>query len=563
MKIKKILLFLLIPLIIYSRDYKIFLIDKKLTIQDENGLVVSQNLRDFFKNLRSGDRVFFKRGDVFNQKIVLKNKDHITISSFGDESKKAIITSISKIPFDENASFELFYSKGSPFSDTNDSSFSALKREFLRHYLLLSTETKRDVAKSFKEVEDEVDYILRIKLPVEKFEYFDPNAVRLWFDGKEILKLMLFEELRCECGEYVRWYLERSENYLYIFIKGPFIDPALLKRELKINNINIDTVSIQDSENIFISDLDIRGGKYALALRGSSFVNISNCDIGKGSFVGVEITSGIDSNTSSDHNVIDSCEIDSRFRFKNYRYHSSRGSQDGVFIVGEGSYNKVLNSYIKDWGHSGINIYSNDKEAVYNQFVSNRIDGDGVAYMHGFTVEGEKCKYNGFFSNFFTNLGARNQLGGVENAVYKNYFGNIYNSQVKKDQGYGSGQGIWLQTFAKRNYISENIFIGCDEAAISLVSFGNDGIKEKNTISRNFIINCGMRIFNKPYNNCVIEIYDKDDKRIRENNFINNRVFLKDATPLIYYHGEEYTLEEFNAQIGRYGDFIIGNLSIK
>ncbi len=563
MKVNQILFFLIfITFFAYSKEYKITKADNNIIIKNEQNEIIFKEIPEIINNLNSGDKLLFERGKVFNFPIVLNGKDHITIGSYG-EGRKAKISLILPIPFDENQSFEIFYSKDKNF-DKNDTSFKNLSKDFHKHFLLLSSKIRGEISDSFEEVKDFIDYVIRIKLPLRKFQFFDPHALRVWLNGRELLKLMLFEELKCkECKDSIRWYFEDKYNYLYLFIRGSFIDFNVLKKYLRINNSKVDVLSIRDSKNITISSLEIEGGKYALAIRGSSFVNVFDSKIGKGSFVGVEITNSLDSNLSSDYNVIDSCMIDSGFRFRNYRFHSSRGSQDGVFLVGEASYNKILNSVIKDWGHSGINLFAQNGTVSNNEFISNRVDGADIPYMHGFTIGGEKCVSNKFFSNFFMNLGARNQLGGVKNSVYRNYFANIFNSQIKKDQGYGSGQGIWLQTFAKENYITDNIFIGCDEAAISLVSFGKDGVKEKNTISRNFIINCGKNIFNKPYKNCVIEIFDKNDVNIKNNNFIKNKIFARDYEPIIYYHGEELSVDEFNLKMGSYGDFIVGNKLIK
>ncbi len=565
------ILFLYLFLVISSltaKEYRIYTLEDKVVVQDENDQIISHNISSVFNNLNSGDSVKFKRGDIFYQKVLVKNKSDIFIGSYGDVNLSLpVITSVREIPFEENQTFEIFYSKDKEV-DLNDTSFQNLSYRFMQNYSLLSTQTKQQIANNFKDVKDFVDYIVRIKLPVEKFEYFDPKAVRIWIKDDEKLRLMLFEELRCkECKDSIRWFFEDKENYLYLFIRGETGNLDKLKDELKINNINVDTLSIQNSKNITVSNLSIEGGKYAVALRGSSFVNFTDCSVGKGAFVGVEITNSLDSNASSDYNILDGCSIDSGFDFKNYRFHSSRGVQDGIFLVGKASQNKIIGCSVTNWGHSAINLFSSEENGgniSFNEFISNRIDGSKVPYMHGFTTEGITCAHNRFTSNFFTNLGARNQFGGVENAVYRNYFGNIYNSQIKKDQGYGAGQGIWIQAYAKNNYITENIFINCDEAAISVVSYEKDSEKEKNTISGNFIINCGEKIFNKPYQNCVIEVFDKhkESSSIKDNNFVNNKIFARGYTPKIYYHDEEFTIDEFNKQIGRYGDFIIGNKQI-
>jgi len=569
MKVKKIFLLLLfLPLFSIAKEYKVSSLNGKIVIEEESGLLFQGDIESFFKNLKNKDNIFFRRGDAFNISVSIKNKENIFLGSFGEKSlPKPKITSISPIPFEENENFEIFYSENKK-ADLNDSSFKNLILEFDRHYSILSTSTKRQISKEFEEVKDFIDYILRIKLPTEKFRYFDPNALRVWLKNKEILRLMLFEELKCkECKEEIRWFFEKKEGYLYLFIRGEIKNIQELKEDLKINNLYLDTISIQNSKNIIIRDLQIEGGKYAIALRGTSKTSISDSIIGKGSFVGVEIANSIDSNASSDFNIIENCKIDSGFYFS-YRFHSSRGSQDGIFLLGRANFNTISNNTISNWGHSGINLYSPQNGKVSNNyFVANKIEGSKVPYMHGFSMDGKNTSYNRFTSNIFTNLGARNQLNGVENAVYRNYFANIYNSQIKKDQGYGSGQAIWLQSYGdnacKNNYVTENIFINCDEAAVSIVSYEKDGIKTKNTISGNFIINCGTKIFNKPYQNCVFEIFDEKGGTVKENNFVNNKIFNRETEPKVFYRGEILSIEEFNKKIGTNGDFIVGNKNLK
>ncbi len=555
-----------IPLI--SQEYRVISLNNEIFIKDKNGSTLNTSIENLFKNLKNKDNILFRRGDVFKITISIKNRKNISIGSFGEKEKqKPKITSIKKIPFTKEQNFEIFYSKDKDINQT-DESFQRLSETFNKHYSLLSTPTKQKISKDFEDVKDFVDYILRIKLPLDKFRYFDPNAIRVWIENKEILKLMLFEELRCqECKDEIRWFYEPKNNYFYLFIRGDIKDISSLKKKIKINNLNVDTITIEDSENIIIRDLIVEGGKYAIAIRGSSKTTISNSIIGRGSFTAIEIANSLNSNRSSDFNIINKCIIDSGFDF-NYRFHSSRGSQDGVFLLGLANFNTVSNNLITNWGHSAINLYSPKNGKVSNNlFISNKIDGSKVPYMHGFSMDGENTSYNRFTSNMLTNLGARNQLNGVENAVYRNYFANIYNSQIKKDQGYGSGQGIWLQSYGenacKNNYITENIFINCDEAAVSIVSYENDGLKIKNTISDNFIINCGTKIFNKPYQNVVFEIFDNKGDSVKENNFVNNKIFNRNTPPKVFYHGEVLSIEEFNQKIGTNGDFIIGNENIK
>jgi len=68
-----------------------------------------------------------------------------------------VITSIREIPFEENQTFEIFYSKDKE-ADLNDTSFQNLSYRFMQNYSLLSTQTKQQIANNFEDAKDGVTY---------------------------------------------------------------------------------------------------------------------------------------------------------------------------------------------------------------------------------------------------------------------------------------------------------------------------------------------------------------------------------------------------------------------
>jgi len=536
---------LFLSLTLNAEKYYIRHLDgKNIVIINENHEIVSYSLKNFLEEINNGDTLLFKRGEYFKTPVEIKNKKNIIIKDYGSQKlPMPIIDPRVKIPFKNFEEIELSNQK----LLTKDKSLISLKNIFTKNRAVLATHIRNKTVKNITEVKKHIHKIFRIKIG----KNIEKNTLRIWINNQEILKALIFEELKCEnCKEKIRWAFENENGYLYIFV----LDPSVSLAEnsfIKINAVTLDTISLTNDENITLKNIDIRGSKYALGIRGSKNILIENCNIGKYSFTAIDIMRSLENRRKYSENItVKNCLIDSGFN-KKYRYLSSRGVQDAIFMVDGVKNCNISNNKITNWGHSGINLYAPlFKEEVKNNKIShNTIDGKDISYMHGITVDGEHCIENEISSNLIKNITARNQLNGIKNIFRKNIVYNVKNSIVKIDQGYPCGQGIQIQAYGKdnlalENLIEENVFTKIEGAAISIINYKNDGIKKRNIFKNNFITKSGLR--NK---NVALEILNFSEiNNIKENFFINNTFKVDFQEPKINYFGKILSIEEFNEE---------------
>ena len=548
MKKEKFLLIFLMSNFLFADKYYIRHENgKEVVIIDEHHQIISNSLNKFLLSVKKGDILLFKRGEVFKEPIKIEDKEGIIIKDYGlEKSKFPIIDTRYEI---KNSSFEKI-----PFENLKgDKSWNFLESEFRKNTLVLKSDLRDKIAKNFKDVQQNVYSIYRAKIDLNNI---DPNAMRVWVNGKEILKALIFEEFKNL--KDATWFYEKNGKYIYIFV----LNKNFKLSKVKINNRYLDSLSIENSKDILISHLDIRGSKYALSIRGSKNVKVKNSKIGLYSFSGIEIMKGFSGNYSQNISIENNV-IDSGFRAY-YRYLSSRGAQDGIFLLSGVSNSEIVNNEISNWGHSGINLYApkGDLPVKNNKIYSNFIQGNKVSYMHGVTVDGVNSIYNKIKFNIIRDITARNQINGIGNIFSNNAVFNVKNSPVKIDQGYFSAQGVELQAYSKdniskNNLIENNIFAKTDGACISLLSLNNDGMKEGNIFKDNILINCGLK-------NNFIALKVKDNglnETIKKNYFINN--IFKSKKSLIFYRGDILNINEFNEMDGKFSDKIKGNRVLK
>jgi len=543
--------------------------NKTINIFNKDGELISDDLKKIISSLENGDKLFFKRGERFDAFIDLTNKENISLSAYGDNNLSLpIIDHIIKIPFDDKNESSLIYPS---FGDEpwNDESWNNLLNAFNYYLSPLASFTKNKIATEYEEVKDKIHQILRIKLPYLD-PAFDPHAIRLWIGEKEILRALYFEELNCTDCEYkIKYFYESKTRFLYLFSNDFTVDLNSLISELRINNANYFTIRIRNSKSVKIENLDIRGGKYAVLIRASKDINISDSSIGKGSFTGIYVTNdNLDFSKGSENIIIDNCTIDSDFKL-NYRFYSERGVQDGIFFLNNVSNSVIRNSSIKNWGHTGINLTtelnapsstdSENLQIINNEIYKNTLDGKEISYMRAFSLDGSRCRNNRIYQNVIKNMTVRSQINGINNIIKHNLFYNTRNSQIKKDQGYGSGEALQLEAYGKSNessynIIERNLILKSDEAGISLSSNEYSGYKKDNLIKDNILIDCGNRMFipfegyKKDYNQTAIDLFDYTNsyESMKGNDFIGNKIYTPYQNSFVFYKGELLTVKEFN-----------------
>jgi len=525
---------------------------------------VKTSLKELLSVAKEGDVYYFKRGEYFNLNIEIKSQKNLSFFSYGDKNKPLpIIDTSTKIIIDQT-SLDIIYDVSK--KRFYDKSWREIEKDFSKYYNIQSTVTKKSIAKDFKEVRGDIVSMARFKLSLPKYGYYDPNAMRIFYGNKELLKVLLFEEFKCkECKEKIRWYFEQKSGYLYIFTLSQDIDIEKVVNNLSINNDSLSAFGITDSQNIMIKGLDLRGGKYALLIKASKNIKVFDSNIGNYSFTGVYI---ISDKTPSSHITIANSLIDSKFYFKNYRFYSSRGSQDGIFLIGNVHSCIIKKCDINNWGHNGITLYSVDEtNRVSNNYIAlNKISGKEIAYMHGIIVDNKYCTNNKIVSNLITDISAPNQINGMSNTFENNTVISVKNSSVKKDQGYGSGIALQIQAYGKDNaaignIIKNNSFINCESEGLSLYDNGYDGVKKNNIIKENRFVNCSINPFNKQ-KGVYIEVSKYHPSNMINNSFVKNLFYEESSKLLIDYKGEYLDIDAFNKVKGNKDNEIISPLLI-
>lgn len=553
------------PVLLPASDYYIQTdIENKVLISDAENSSIDQSVQNFINTLKEGDQLFFKRGDFFPLALSVKDKQDIAMGAYGDLSKPLpVIDSRENLNLNFDDIQIVYLSDKSEVY--NDPSWQEVASRFQSNYNNLTPQVQAEIAESVEDVKPFLDLIIRFKVPIKDHSYFDPEALRVWFDDKEIFRVMLFEELKCEdCEEKIKWYYEGTHNYLYLFSHDETFNLFDLHQKIKINNQSLDTVKIENSADISITDLDIRGGKFSLGIRGSEDIRVENCKIGNYAFSGIHL---IDDKSI----ILKDNEINAKFPFLDYRFHSSRGVQEGIFIASHVQKCLVQTNIIEGWGHAGINLvtYHDQDDVSDNWFINNFINGGGMAYTRGIGVDGKQTHDNLFFANVIKNMTVRIQFNGINNIFKYNYIKDVQNSPVKLDQGYGVGQGIEMQAYgynnsARGNSIEKNVFLNCDEAAISLLSYPGNSEKTGNIIKENRIINCGNNTYNAAYLHCAVKIEDlNEEKTIYNNSYISNKILTSKEEAFVFYNGSSMDVTLFNAQNGSYEDVIEDNIVSK
>ncbi len=556
-----------------------------IKIVDENNISSFETLNKLFNFISSGDKVLFKRGDKFKTDIKIENKSGIYLGAYGNTNRSLPVIYLKDNIAINKRDIEIAYPRdfGEEFGDN---SWKNLSNYFENIYNSLAyfTGLKSKIAKSFQDVKNKVYEIARFKFPYYKYRYFDPNAIRLWMGNREILKALCFEELNCtDCKYKVRWFYEQQNNYLYLFSMDPNLELRDIVDFLYFNNPDYATLKLINSKKIDIKNLDIRDGKYSIVIRGGEDINITSSIVGKGAFTGIYVTNDMDDFKKGSKNIlIDKCLIDGDFKF-DYRFSSLRNSQDGIFFLNNVQDSTVSNSRFYHWGHTGINLSVSDRNQLNlseqeireyfgvkrNRIIKNTFDGKDMPYMRAISFDNRGCENNIFSQNVIKNMRVRSQINGSENIISYNIVYNVQNSQIKMDQGYGSGQGFQFEAYgslniSSKNVVSKNLIIKTDEAAISISSRSGYGNIEDNNITDNIIIDCGNNVFQNPkkdYNKTSFDIIDIDNdySTIKANNFIANKVYTPYETSFVFYRGEILDIENFN-KYPKEGDAIKNNL---
>jgi hypothetical protein len=343
--------------------------------------------------------------------------------------------------------------------------------------------------------------------------------------------------------------------------------------------------TIRDADYVIIENLDLRAARICLFIDRSSHVTIQKCHIGKGANLGIltrgTIIDGASFTTS--YGAIKECVIDADFHFKGYGY-EDQGPHNGIEMKDGTNYWQVFRNEIKNWGHSGVNIFSlaNASPTMpsnYNRVYENLFTAPEASHCRAFNLSGAapgRCTGNEIFRNYIFDLPTRSQIIADGNRIYCNIFDTMRNDFYYLHneiwQSASGGLQIWAgndNQFCQYNKIYHNVFYNTGEAAIRLISWGDGQFVQNNEIANNILFNCGVSansgresFSSGEYAGAalVIEAWRAaDDDMLRNNVFMNNLIFNTGNDGVVRYKGQNLTAAAFKAA-DAHGDSITGNI---
>ena len=372
-------------------------------------------------NLNPGDKILFKRGDVWQGEILnVKNSgistNEIMIGNYGN-GVKPILT------------------LRQPISGWNNQS----------------------------NWENRGDGSWRMTIP---YNITDTNPIdRLWINGKEVY--FAFNGSQDADGRPSQnpdgtiginsnweFYSVSSNRILQIYsVNNPASEYSNI--EYPGGNSGDYTIRVY-GDYVTIDGLDIEGGmRGSVGLDGADYVSIKNCDIGKYSnWVGIEGNSTSYSNPGNDK-TSDNCIIENNTVYSDwkYQYYSYTARTPYGIYIGNGASNWIVrNNYIKDWWMEIFGNSSDNYGISYNiQVYNNEITSPDFAFTKGIEIEcgsgpttSNSLKFTRWkiYNNYIHDIKSTGiQIGASGNYIFFNIVSNIFLSTSAHQQ---NAYGIYI-----------------------------------------------------------------------------------------------------------------------
>ena len=292
---------------------------------------------------------------------------------------------------------------------------------------------------------------------------------------------------------------------------------------------NLDTYSwteaycfrLQDQSYIKFHDIEIVGGYYeSIRLIASNNIEFNNTTIGKHSRHAFNVEGctniTIDGNTIDAHFTVDMSHLPQ----DNSDY---RGVSDGIFLRAGSSHCIIRNNYLKNWGHTSINVNGSDiaNPTVNNEVYDNEMTCPDILYGRAIATEGY-AEDNEVYNNYIHDTATQNQIGGYRNHVHHNIIKDLVKPVMMSNPINGSGMNI--HNYFKGvvdNIIENNIIINTEGQGIYMESVNSDiNDTSGNIVRNNILYNCGSLV-----NHIAIRFIEDVGIGIHSNLFQNNLVY--------------------------------------
>jgi hypothetical protein len=382
------------------------------------------------------------------------------------------------------------------------------------------------------------------------------TQARLWLSGTEYLEA----ETLSDVSSTFRWY--RESGYLYVYATS---NPASFYTNIEASDVgDSTTVNMWQKNYVTLQNLDIRGGKYSIAIQGSTHIIVEDCNIGAScGRIGISITMG-GADHPSNYNIIRNCIVDAEFDVGVGPYEPRL--MDGIYLRNGANYNEVYGNTIRNWGHNCIVLgnYVSGQTVNYNKIYENDISSETSYYCRAISTEGEEgtCAYNEIYRNYIHDMNVKNQINGDHNSFYYNIVSNITRNSFTKDISMAGGFSFeaYGGHVCHDNKVYNNVIYNTDEPAVWVRHCGGGYCDSKynNEIVNNIFINNGKNSWDG-YDNIALRI--DGGSEVLNNVYKNNLIYNSGATNIVYYRGDgAISVNTFNLRNGQNGDTIGNNI---
>jgi len=490
--------------------------------------------------LKPGDKVLFKRGDVWDESrgIIIKTGgiagNEIVFGNYGTGSKP-VIKLFSEIPGWKNAD---------NWEKTGNN-------------------------------------IWRIK--VEKY-HKKPGIYRIWLDNVQYKRaesiekywlteanngLSLKPQPRYTFGIDEEYRFFQTGDFLYVYApENPANYYNSMITNLARNSRRV--IYLKDADYVTITGLNLQGGHRTVRAENCDNLKITDCEIGYSTFHGIGIRGGYDAGLISENIEISNCRLNGHWDDLYggaYDYYSMPYTITASFLtvniaigLENGVQNaKVFNNLVRDYHFAAFRIHGTPTHpSKNNEVYDNFCYFDNVVTARLLHVVGYKnpdgklgyCSNNKVYRNYARNTRLTNEVGGDHNYI----FFNIFDRTVDRNPRVygGSGNGVLFgkgdpQGISKFNYIFNNTIYKAARKPLG-------GWPQKDCqIFNNLIINSGS-------GNDNIWLGEGTN---RGTVVKNNLIFYsgKGKNDIVcQFAGKGLTIDEFNKADANYNEDFSGNL---
>jgi hypothetical protein len=377
------------------------------------------------------------------------------------------------------------------------------------------------------------------------------NEGRIWLSDKE------YEWSQTGPGgvnSVNRWCIANAGIYVYAES-----NPVSYYSSVKYPGFGMDyqTLKLQDRDYLTFQNLDLRGGFNTIALGGSDYNIIEDCNIcygSQGRGILSNAVSGVSaSDENSEYNIIRRDTIDSGWRVRTVQTLQNREIMDAISLQNGANHWEIYENYFRDWDHSSVQMYGIKASVNYNKVYKNYITAPDIAFARAFEIMGmepDLAQYNEIYQNHIDNETVRSQVGGYYTKIYYNIFSNMTNS-ITTYLKHVTAEGINIANFAGsvagKIKVYNNTFYGLDRTGIWTYVAGCE-------FTNNLFIDCGRK-----QSGLAIRVTGSGDEG---STWKNNIIYTPGASTsslLIDWNSSSKTINQFNSTSGG-GVTISGNM---